>query len=101
MQEKINVANHYAFLQNSEKGFLYDLKIYTQKTVQIAVSHQGRIYVPGHTVGCLYLLTVIQIPIFANLSPTAKESNHFVYRKALCAKNYRIKIFRLNILNYF
>lgn len=69
--------------------------------MQIAVSHQGRIYVPGHTVGCLYLLTVIQIPIFANLSPTAQESNHFVYRKALCAKNYRIKIFKLNILNYF
>lgn len=63
--------------------------------MQIAVSHQGRIYVPGHTVGCLYLLTVIQIPIFANLSPTAQESNHFVYRKALCAKNYRIKILNL------
>lgn len=26
MQEKFNVANHYAFLQNSGKGFLYDLK---------------------------------------------------------------------------
>lgn len=67
MQEKFNVANHYAFLQNSGKGFLYDLKIHTQKTVQIAVSHQGRIYVPGHTVGCLYLLTVIQIPIYRQL----------------------------------
>lgn len=67
LQEKFNVANHYAFLQNSGKGFLYDLKIHTQKTVQIAVSHQGRIYVPGHTVGCLYLLTVIQIPIYRQL----------------------------------
>lgn len=67
MQEKFNVANHYAFLQNSGKGFLYDLKIHTQKTVQIAVSHHTSLVTQWVVYICLLLFRYQFLPIYRQL----------------------------------